>query len=242
MTKNKKLALVAVCLAVAVLGTYFLIKPHGFTRYITDSSFEYEEVDGGIILTRYTGKNKNIIVPSKIDGKNVLSLKGAFFGNSTVENVRISEGIRAVDYMTFWHCISLESVELSDSVETVGHAAFNKCIGLKKVRLGKNLVNIMPYAFSGCELLDDVSLPEGLRFIGENAFENCSNLEKLTVPSTVEVIGGVTEEDGDFSSSYRQQVGSLEHDAFSGCDELKLKISDENPYYIIENGRLASKK
>lgn len=245
MTRNKKIALIAVCLVVAVLGTYFLIKPHGLTRYVTDSSFEYEEIDGGVVLTKYTGKNKNVIVPAKIDGKTVLSLKGAFFGNSTVENVRISEGIRAVDYMTFWHCISLESVELPDSVETVGHAAFNKCIGLKKVRLGKNLVNIMPYAFSGCELLSDISLPEGLRFIGENAFENCSDIKRLTVPASVEVIGGVTEQgasDGDRAYSYSEQVGSVERDSFPGCDALKLEIADANPYYIIESGEICQKQ
>lgn len=237
MNRNKKIALIAVCLIVAVLGTYFLIKPHGLTRYVTDSSFEYEQIDGGIILTKYTGKNKNIIVPAKIDGNAVLSLKGTFFGNSTVENVRISEGIISVDYMTFWHCISLESVELPNSVETVGHATFKNCIGLEKVRFGKNLVNIMPYAFSGCVSLKSVSMPDGLRFIGENAFDGCESLGKVTVPASVEVIGGVTSD-----LPYDVQIGSVDKEAFPNCGDLVVKIDSKNPYYKIESGKIVSTK
>lgn len=245
MNNKTKNIVIAVCLIVAVLGSYFLIKPHGFIRYVTDSSFEYIDIDGGISLTKYTGKNKDIIIPAKIDGKSVLSIKGAFMGNTDVRNIRISEGIISIDYMAFWHCISLENVDLPNSVETIGHASFDKCISLKKIKLGKNLANIMPYAFSGCLSLSYITLPEGLRFIGEKAFENCSELNEIYIPESVEIIGGVTqEENSDIAatqSAYRSQIGSTEKDSFGGCEKLEIKIAESNPYYKIQNGEIISK-
>lgn len=241
---TKKIA-VAVCLIVAVLGSYFLIKPHGFIRYVTDTAFEYTEVDGGIVLTKYTGENKDIIIPSKIDGKAVLSLKGTFCADGNIRNVRVSEGVVSIDYMAFWHCVSLESVTLPDSVETVGHAAFDRCISLEKIRLGKNLTDIMPYAFNGCVSLKNVALPQGLRFIGEKAFDGCVSLGEITIPSTVEIIGGVTQ-DGkagkeEIRRAYSEQIGKTDREAFGNSGKLKIEIAEDNPYYKIENGKITSK-
>ncbi len=244
MTKKRTLTIV-LCLIIALLGSYSLIKPHGLIRYVTDSSFEYLDIEGGIVLTKYTGSNKDIIIPAKIDGKKVLSIEGAFMGNTDVRNVRVSEGVVSVDYMAFWHCISLENVDLPDSVETVGHAAFDKCISLKKITFGKNLTNIMPYAFSGCVSLSSVTLPEGLRFIGEKAFENCGKLENIYVPESVEVIGGVTEEENTDSEitldAYKAQIGSVERESFQGCEKLKIEIAENNPYYKVQDGKIISK-
>lgn len=242
---KKKNTIIILCLAVALVGTYFLIKPHGLKRYVTDTSFEYTEVDGGIVLTEYTGDNRDIIIPAKIDGKAVLSVKGAFAGNTTIRNVRVSDGIVSVDYMAFWHCISLESVELPDSVESIGHAAFDKCIALKKVTVGKKLTNIMPYAFSGCVSLSDITLPNGLRFIGENAFEGCTELGKIVIPSSVEIIGGVTQDENSDSDStqnaYDKQIGSTEREAFPDCGDLEIEIDAENPHYTVADGKIVSK-
>lgn len=245
MENIKKKTAVAVCLVIAVLGSYFLIRPHGFIRYVTDSAFEYIEVDGGIILTKYIGDSKDIIVPAKIDGKSVLSLKGAFCGDTSVRNVRLSEGIVSVDYMTFWHCVSLESVDLPDSLETVGHAAFEGCVSLEKVRLGKNLTDIMPYAFGGCQALKSVDLPECLRFIGEKAFDGCVSLGEVFIPSSVEIIGGVTPDKKggkeEIRRAYSEQIGETDREAFSNCGKIKIEIDSENPHYKIENGKITSK-
>lgn len=242
---KKKNIIIIVCLIIALVGSYFLIKPHGFRRYVTDTSFEYTEVDGGIVLTEYTGKNKDITIPSKINGKQVLSIEGAFAGNTTVRSVRISEGIISIDYMAFWHCISLETVELPNSVESIGHAAFDKCIALKEIKVGKNLVNIMPYAFSGCISLADISLPDGLRFIGENAFEGCTELGKIYIPSSVEIIGGITQDentaDTDNTGAYDKQKGLTERDSFPDCGDLKIEIDPENGYYQVVDGKIVSK-
>ncbi|MDD6021825.1 MAG: leucine-rich repeat domain-containing protein [Oscillospiraceae bacterium] len=246
MKSGTKKIVVAVCLAVIITGSYFLIKPHGFVRYVTDSAFEYTESGGGLILTKYTGGEENLIVPSNIDGKPVLALEGTFCANISLKNVRISEGVLSVDYMAFWHCVSLESVELPDSLETVGHAAFDKCISLKKVTVGKNLTYIMPYAFSGCLSLESFTLPQGLRFIGENAFENCSGLRNIYIPESVEIIGGVTGEKtnnaDENEKAYDEQKGSVKRQSFSGCGDLKIEISEENPYYQVSDGKIMSKK
>lgn len=245
MNENRKKIMIVVCLLVIIFGIYFLVKPYGLVKYVTDSSFEYAQAENGIILTKYTGENKNIIIPEKIDGKNVVSLSGTFYGNSSVENVIIPKGVETVDYMTFWHCINLVSVELPESVRTIGHAAFNSCISLKKIKGTFAYTHIMPYAFTNCVSLGSIDLPETLEFIGEKAFEDCESLKKIAIPSGVQIIGGITEsQQTDEAGNVivpEDQRGSTEKTVFDGCPELTITIAGDNEYYFCEDNVIKSK-
>lgn len=225
MNKLNKKAVIALCFAVIVLGAYILIKPYGFVRYVSDDSFEYTETQEGIVLTAYIGENENILIPAIIDGQNVVALSGTFYADASVKNVRLSEGIKVIDYMTFWHCTNLERVDIPDSVTQIGNAAFEGCISLKKIELGKGVKEILPYAFKSCYLLKTVRLNEGLIFLGENAFMDCGKLKKIKIPSTVEVMGGIVEE------SLESQKGSTLRSSFNGCDGIKVRYAYGNKYY-----------
>lgn len=245
MKENQKKIMIVVCLIVIVLGVYFLVKPYGAVKYVADSSFEYTQTENGIILTKYTGQNKNIIIPDKIDGMKVVSLSGTFHGNSTVENVIIPEGVEEIDYMAFWHCINLTSVELPESVKTIGHAAFNSCISLKKVKGDFAYTQIMPYAFTNCASLEKIDLPETLEFIGEKAFEECESLKKLVIPASVEIIGGTTEsQQTDAQGNViipEDQRGSTKNTSFDKCPELTITVAEGNEYYYCEDNVIKSK-
>ncbi len=245
MKEKYKKIMIVVCLLVIFLGIYLLVKPYGFVRYVTDNSFEYTQTDNGIVLTKYTGENKNIIIPAKIDGKKVISLSGAFYGNNIVEHVVISQGIEIIDYMTFWHCINLISVEIPESVETIGHAAFNSCISLKKVTGDFAYTQIMPYAFNNCVSLKEIELPDTLEFIGEKAFEECENLKRIGIPASVQIIGGTTEsQQTDAEGNViipEDQRGSTQNTVFDGCPELQITIADGNEYYCCEDNVIKSK-
>lgn len=245
MKNNYKKILIVVCLLVIFLGVYVLVKPYGMVKYVTVDSFEYTKTEDGLVLTKYTGEQKNIIIPDNIDGNKVVSLSGTFCGNNVVENVIISEGIKTIDYMAFWHCINLVSVEIPESVETIGHAAFNSCISLKKVKGEFYYSSIMPYAFENCAFLESIILPETLVFIGENAFADCSKLKSVIIPESVEVIGGTTPEKkvdslGNMIVSDDQR-GSTKKTAFDGCKEITVTIDGNNKYYYCENNVIKSK-
>lgn len=239
MNKTKQIIASIVCLIVIAAGIYTLADPDALIRYKTDDkNFDYIEEDGGIVLTEYNGEEENLIIPSNIDSKKVLAIRGAFCNNETLKNVKISEGVESVDYMAFYGCTALVKVRLPSTVKTIGHAAFLGCMALETVITGGSLKEIMPYAFSDCIFLSKITLPQGLLFIGENAFKRCTHLEKLSIPSSVEVIGGVTLEKGQEGEDQR---GSTDKTSFDGCDRLRLTISDDNPFYAIESGKITRK-
>lgn len=237
MKKYKTPLVITLCIVIIVVGSFVLSKPDVFVSYKADSQFDYIEYGEGIAVTKYNGQEKNLIVPSVIDGQKVVSIKGAFYENRNITHIKISEGIEEIDYMSFYSCTSLVSVKLPSSVKTIEHAAFKDCISLNRINLPENLAEIMPYAFSSCSFLKDIKLPEGLKFIGKNAFENCRDLRKITIPASVEVFGGVT----NTSLSYADQKGIIRADSFSGCTDLKIKVSKDNPYFTVTDGKVTGK-
>lgn len=238
MSRTKQTVTIIVCLIVIAAGIFTLADPDALIRYREDTNYEYTEENGSIVLTEYKGDYENIIVPSQIDSKPVKAIRGAFLNNQTVKNVKVSDGIEVIDYMAFYGCISLVKVKLPDSVKTIGHAAFLGCMSLERIDIGSSVEEIMPFAFSDCTFLKNITLPQGLLFIGENAFSRCRHLEDLTIPSSVEVIGGVTQEKGEGNTDQR---GSTERTSFDGCERLKLKIADDNPWYAYEDGKIIKK-
>ncbi len=227
MNNNFKKALIIVaCLAVICLGTVSLLNPDAFIFYHKETDFEYIEEEGGLVLTGYNGSEKNIEIPSSIDGKEVVALRGTFYENSNVTGVKIPEGVKLIDYMTFFFCSSLVRVIVPSTVEEIGNAAFNSCVALREVSFtGSGIKRIMPYAFSYCTFLNKILLPEGLTYIGERAFEGCKRLEKIMIPSTVEEIGGAEAPEG-------------EDYAFAGCESLKITVAPGSEHYAMQDGVL----
>ena len=115
-------------------------------------------------ISRYHGHNsKNVIIPSIIDGKNIVGIgKGAFQRCTTIEYLRLSEGIRYVEDSAFFDCSALKSCLLPQSL----------------VRLGSEL-NTLPNPTGVFEhtALEHIILPEAIRYIGKCAFRNCSKLK-----------------------------------------------------------------
>ena len=237
MKKHKTSLVIVLCTVIIAIGTLVLATPEIFVRYKSDFRFDYIKYEDGIALTRYTGQEKNLIVPSVIDGEKVVSIMGAFYENRNITHIKISEGIEEIGYMSFYFCTSLVSVELPSSVRTIEHAAFKDCLSLNRINLPEGLEAIMPYAFSSCSFLKGVKLPEGLKFIGKNAFENCKSLRKIILPASLEVFGGVTDAD----ISYGEQKGKIKADCFSGCTSLKIKVENANPYFTVADGKVTEK-
>ena len=110
----------------------------------------------GIIL-------KNVIIPSTIDGKNIVGIgKGAFQHCITIEYLRISEGIRYIEDGAFFDCSALKSCLLPQSL----------------VRLGSEL-NTLPNPTGVFEhtALEHIILPEAIRYI-ENGIQKLLKIKE----------------------------------------------------------------
>ena len=107
-----------------------------FTQYFTYR----ETLDGGISLTKYTGKGMEyIIIPDQIDGKWVTEIGGETFrNNSEIISVRLGRMTKKIGSNSFENCANLEKVVIPAYLESYGTYALDRCTKLKTIVGDKN--------------------------------------------------------------------------------------------------------
>lgn len=111
--------------------------PDGKPVYIA-KDFEYEKDTSGITITKYKGRSRDVLIPNKIDGKNVTKIEqDAFNGNNYVQTVTFED---SDDY----------------HILTVNYQAFHDCYSLRKIRFPRNtdLAVIYMFAYNCTSLVD----------------------------------------------------------------------------------------
>ncbi len=173
--------------------------------------------NGGVSITKYIGTSSNVIIPSKIDGKNVVELAAdAFEDNRTITSVVIPSTVTCIGGLfggeTFRGCTKLKSIIIPDSVKSIGMSVFENCTSLESVTLPKE-TNESGYGqsiFKGCTSLKKInfqnwtSIPNGMfsecnftsftvpntiKYIDNFAFSYCKNLVSVSIPNTVTEMG-----------------------------------------------------
>lgn len=148
---------------------------------------------------------KEIIVDK--DNENFVSIAGMLYSKDTKNLICCPEGIdiSAVNILdttekikeyAFCCCNNLKKINLAN-VKIIEKGAFYNCSSLVDIIMSPKLEVIGEFAFQGTSL-NKIELLEGLKEIKACAFAEC-NFSRVIVPKTVEVI---------------------EHEAFSGCDEI----------------------
>ena len=122
-----------------------------------------------------------------------------WYGNNSIKEVIIGDGITSIGDCTFTRCENLTSVTIPDSVTRIGEYAFGVC-GLTEVNIPESVKIIDEMAFSNCVNLKKINIPEKITKLNDNVFWYCKELTEINLPENLESIGT---------------------DAFSGCDNLK---------------------
>ena len=182
-----------------------------------DGLWTYTYLDEGIEILRYNGNEVNLIIPSELNGKKVVSLESTFDGFVELKSVVVPQGVTSIG-TAFYGCECLGQVSLPESVTAMCYS-FNCCFnlkhidlpaavkdvswafgstGLKNVRLPYGIENIA-YAFAGCEDLEYAYIPGTAKDLME-AFADCENLRTVVI------------EDG---------ITSIDDYAFFNCISLK---------------------
>lgn len=160
-------------------------------------------------ITGYIGTETDIVIPSVIDGEEVLSIGTRAFRRKGITSVSIPEGIKNIESLAF-NNNSLEELVLPSTIETVGDQAFSlnniKALvindGLKVINQGtfsrnalesieipSSVRRIERMAFGANSSLREVVFNEGLDYIGQQAFTNCKLLAgTIEIPSTVHTV------------------------------------------------------
>lgn len=204
-------------------------------------SYQLDDSNNVIELKcKTTSKTGAVTIPSTIDGKTVISLKGAYnagaFQNCAgITSVTIPNTITLIGEYAFENCTGLKSITLPDSVTKIESRAFSSCSGMTTVTLSNNLTSIDSYAFYGCSGLKSLTIPNSVTTIGEGAFRNCSGLKSLTLSENLTKITDRTFEgcSGLTSVILPESVTTIEgsytniYGAFGDCKNLaKILIPD----------------
>ncbi len=200
-------------------GSRFTDTADGY-RFIYDGAKGY--------LVSYYGEATDITLPESFiayDGTTVNSYeinRYAFYGNTALTSVTISDSVTSIGYGAFYNCTGLTSVTIPDSVTSIGYGAFYNCTGLTSVTIPDSVTSIGERAFYGCTGLTSVTIGNSVTSIGETAFSGCTGLTSVTIGNSVTSIGsyafsGCT---GLTSVTIGNSVESIGSDAFWGCTGL----------------------
>ena len=177
--------------------------------------YEYVINNSGVILTKYTGTDREIVIPDTIEGKPVVRIGntvngedtfGTFQNNSGIVSIVIPDSVTAIDDNAFSSCKKLSEITIPDSVLKIGSSAFHSCEALKSISIPKSVTQMGSSVFSECTSLTNAVLSDSITKIDDNTFSNCVALKSIDIPGSVTEIG----------------MG-----AFSGCTELaEINIPD----------------
>jgi hypothetical protein len=88
----------------------------------TESDFRTSaDGDGGVVITWYTGKGGNVVIPRTIDGKLVTSIDDSAFSDcANLKSVTIPGSVTSIGEEVFSGCTSLASVTILEGVTSIG--------------------------------------------------------------------------------------------------------------------------
>lgn len=163
---------------------------------------------------------KEFVIPGEYKGLPVTRLAGKCLEDSSIETIRISEGIKEI-LIGFDYCRDIKNIYIPASVVYIGSYAFNSGPTMKYPFFVKSNVieNIVVAEGNPCYYVDGNCLIErssqkiilgcnssvipddgSVKIIGADAFANCKLIETIILP---------------------ESIIELEYGAFNNCEKLK---------------------
>lgn len=173
-------------------------------------NYEYRIRRTDVVLTKYIGSSKNLLLPSEIEGKPVTEVKKLFsYGNRSIKSIelpscvtkleagafselygltklKLSENLTSIPDRMCMNCSELTDIAIPDSVTSIGELAFAKS-GIKTLSLPTNLKSIPAGIIYGCRNLTELVLPDGLEEICDGALYGLL-VKRLVIPASVSKI------------------------------------------------------
>lgn len=240
--------------ALVLLSGALSMTVFGCKKHVSVPVFTYEEnEDGTVTITGLTDKGKEemlLKVPSKLDGKTVVSIgAGAFRDDATVTKVEIADGVTQICENAFLNCYSLSEIVIPETVTTVGTNVFtntkwehdclvkqnelivNNILCTVKSAEGvytvpDNVTSIASGVFYNNDKITGVKLPDGLVSIGAYAFSGCEKLNSVTLPQGLKSIGyGAFADSAIESIDVPESVTEIGNEAFLNIGKVNYKGS-----------------
>ncbi|MHB1150908.1 MAG: leucine-rich repeat domain-containing protein [Eubacteriales bacterium] len=142
--------------------------------------FQYEKRGDGYYKTGYTGREKKIILPAEYNSLPVTGLgEKAFYGNSSVEYIELSESISEIGKACFYGS-GLKTIILNDKLKTISSGSFAST-SISEINIPESVTSIGAYSFGGCGSLKSINLSENILNISDGTFSFCENLISINI-------------------------------------------------------------
>ena len=185
--------------------SYAIVSPESQTCAVTGRG------NSLVDKTTTTISVRPFMVDEEVRYRVVMVGDSAFFSDSIIEVLSISEGVERLSFHACSGCPNLHTVSLPISLTTIGESAFRGCHSLQHIILPPYIERLPIGLFQECSSLKTIHFPEGLENIGRDCFAssglteahlpdslrsleqgvffNCRSLRSVTLPASLERIG-----------------------------------------------------
>lgn len=125
----------------------------------TTTDFEYEILDGGVTITKYTGNSTDVVIPD------------------TIEDVPVTK----IGFLSFEAKFDIVSVTLPETTEVICEGAFMDCSSMQNINIPESVTSIERSAFAACTSLESLAIPVSVKSIEMEAFTACESMTSLTI-------------------------------------------------------------
>ena len=221
-----------------------------------DTDFEDGIADTYAVITKYTGSESVVSVPSSLGGYPVKVIEyAAFKGNSAVTSVTVPETVESIGDNAFENCVNLTKLNLPANLTNIGGdivcgtpifedskywegdllyigtylLAFDDSSENTEIIIKEGTTLIAAFTF-GFTDIESVKLPESLKVIGDMTFAYCEDLKSITFPQNLETIGFWAFENCTSITEIEipDSVKNLGEGAFYGLKNLRKVTLPEN--------------
>ena len=200
------------------------IEAVGDSAQNTYGDFGYEEYNGGVKITNYTGTEDFVSVPAKINGKKVTVIDSEVFaGHSELKSITLPEGLESIGYQ-FIAGTGITSLTVPSTVtgcdSNYGRYGITEGSSLETLIFADGIKMIPGYfCYKGGygrdnHTLQHIEIPESVTEIGEKAFDGCAALEEIEIGKEINRVG---------------------NSAFQDCTGLKKVRFQKNDKTVITN-------
>lgn len=233
-----KLVMLTICISLAATTT---VLP-GITNVVcasaatatSESSFVFDTSTGTI--TKYTGTDTIVVIPSTIGGVSVKSIGKNAFYSSYLTSITIPNSVTSIGVQAFAFCYDLTSATIPNSVTSIGNSAFYSCSNLTSITLSNKIKSIETCTFFNCHKLTKVIIPNSVTSIGNQAFGNCEGLTSITIPNSVTSIGEYAIKCSKLTSiTIPDSVTSMGNSAFYDYGQSTFYVNSETTKQLLIN-------